>query len=268
MTDLLMPPVDSDLMAGGHRLRVRRLRLREEPAGTPTLVFLHEGLGSIRQWRDFPQALAEELGLPTMLYDRFGYGASEAREGPQDPLYLGREARTLPEVLAGCGITRPVLVGHSDGGTIALLYAALHPEAPRAVIVEAAHVFVEDEAVRGVARAVEAYRATALREQLRRHHGDKVDSVFSGWAEVWLDPGHRAWRMEDRLKAITAPLLAIQGADDEYGTPAQVEAIVAGVAGPARSLLLPGCGHVPHFQAADRVLPAMAGFLRETLGLP
>ena len=268
MTDLLMPPEDSDLLAGGHRLRVRRYRLRDEPAGTPTLVFLHEGLGSIRQWRDFPQALAAELGLPAMIYDRFGYGASEAREGAQDPLYLAREARTLAEVLAGCGIARPVLVGHSDGGTIALLFAALHPGAPLAVLVEAAHVFVVDEAVAGVARAAEAYRETALRDQLRRHHGDKVDSVFAGWAEIWLDPGHRAWQMLDRLGAITAPVLAIQGADDEYGTPAQIGAIVAGVSGPARSLLLPACGHVPHFQAADRVLPAMARFVRETLGLP
>ena len=214
MTDL-QEPLDSDLLAGGHRLRIRRFRTRNETADTPTLVFLHEGLGSITQWRDFPRTLAARTGLPAMLYDRFGYGASEAREGPQDPLYLGREARTLPEVLAGCGIRRPVLVGHSDGGTIALLFACLQPSVPVAVIVEAAHVFVEDEAVAGVARAAQAYRATPLREQLRRHHGDKVDSVFAGWAEVWLDPGHKAWRMEDRLHAITAPVLAIQGADDE-----------------------------------------------------
>ena len=263
-----LEPVDSDLVAGGHRLRIRRFRTPDETAETPTLVFLHEGLGSITQWRDFPRTLAAAVGLPAMLYDRFGYGASEAREGPQDPHYLAREARTLPEVLAGCGIRRPVLVGHSDGGTIALLFAAMDPEVPLAVITEAAHVFVEDEAVAGVARAAAAYRATALRDQLRRHHGDKVDSVFAGWAEVWLDPGHKAWRMEDRLKAIQAPVLAIQGADDEYGTPAQVDAIVAGVSGPAQRLLLPGCGHVPHFQATDRVLPAMAGFLLEMLDLP
>lgn len=249
---------DFDVNAGGRRLRVRRLGTAE-----PVLVFLHEGLGSITLWRDFPQALCEATGLGAIVYDRCGYGASQERQGPLEPGYLEREAAVLPEVLEAAGVRRPVLVGHSDGASIALLYAALFPGAPRGVISEAAHVFVEDMTVAGVAEAGRAYGTTALRERLRRHHGDKVDAVFRGWNDVWLSPGHRAWDMTDRLGAITAPLLAIQGADDEYGSALQVEAIVRGVRGPARSLLVPGCGHVPHHQASGPVLEAMARFVRE-----
>jgi len=257
---------DLDVQAGGKRLRVRTLRTGREPEGAPTLVFLHEGLGSIGQWRDFPAALARAAGLPALLYDRFGYGASEAREGPQDPRFFELEAyERLPAVLEACGVDRPFLVGHSDGGTIALLFAARFPDRPLGVIAEAAHVFVEDVALEGIARAVQAFATTPFRDQLARHHGAKVASTFHGWSDVWLAPEHRHWRMEDRLAAITVPVLAIQGEDDEYGTPAQVEAIVRGVGGPARALLLPGCGHVPHFQARDAVLGAMVAFVRETL---
>ena len=256
---------DCDVTAGGRRLRVRRIGSE----GGPTLVFLHEGLGSITQWRDFPRALAAATGLPALVYDRLGYGASEAREGPQDPAYLEVEAtRRLPQVLEACGITRPILVGHSDGATIALLFAARFPDQALAVVSEAAHVFVEDVSPEGIAKALEAFETTALRRQLEKHHGAKVDAMFHGWSDVWLAPAHRDWNMLDRLGAIKAPVLAIQGEEDAYGTPAQVEVILRGVGGPARGLLLPGCGHVPHFQARERVLAAMAAFLVEFLQFP
>ena len=261
---------DLDLQAAGHRLRARWLLPpgSTQPDG-PALVFLHEGLGSITQWRDFPAALAQAVGLPALVYDRYGYGGSQARTGPQDPDYLEVEARErLPAVLVACGITRPFLVGHSDGATIALLYAARFPERPLGLIAEAAHVDVEEAALVGIRAAVDAYRTTAFRDQLRRYHGEKVDAVFHGWSDVWLSPGFRAWTMVDRLGTLTAPLLAIQGEGDEYATPAQLDTLVRGTAGPVRALAIPGCGHAPHVQACQTVLPAMARFIAEVLGTP
>ena len=203
-----------DIMAGGRRIRVQTLG---EVRGAPALVFLHEGLGSISQWRDFPEALARAAGLPALVYDRYGYGASEAREGPQVPDFFEVEARTfLPGVLEACGVDRPFLVGHSDGGTIALLYAALFPERPLGLIAEAAHVFVEEVSLENIAKATRAFRTTPLRDKLQRHHGAKVASMFHGWSDVWLSPEHRDWRIVDRLAAIIAPVLVLQGADDGY----------------------------------------------------
>lgn len=257
---------EQDIQAGEHRLRVARLRLPGSEAGLPTLVFLHEGLGSIPQWRDYPQALAGALGLPALIYDRYGYGRSQARTGPQDPLYLELEAHDrLPRLLEACGIRHPFLVGHSDGASIALLFAARYPEIPVGVISEAAHVVVEPMSVDGIRKALKAFETTSFRDRLAKYHGDKVDAVFHGWADTWMNPRHLGWSMVHRLPSITAPVLAIQGEDDEYGTPCQVEAIVRGVAGPAQALMLPGCGHVPHFQAREAVLEAMAEFVRDTL---
>jgi len=252
------------VQAAGHRLRVRRI-----PGAGPTLVFLHEGLGGIAQWRDVPAALAHATGLPALVYERYGYGASDPRVGPPDPHYLEEESlRALPEVLAACGIERPFLVGHSDGGSIALLYGAQWPDRPLGIVTEAAHVFMEAMGIEGLRRAREAFETTDFRDRLKRHHGDRVDAMFHNWNDVWLDPRHLDWTFAPRLSAITAPVLAVQGLDDEYGTPAQVETIVRGVKGPSRSLLVPGCGHVPHFQARDLVLGEMARFIRETLALP
>ncbi|MGA2082201.1 MAG: alpha/beta hydrolase [Holophaga sp.] len=254
------------LLAGGHRLQAKTIL----PPGTsltgsgPTLVFLHEALGSITQWRGFPLALASATGLPALVYDRLGHGKSEPRPLPLAPGYLETEARErLPEVLAACGIEVPFLVGHSDGGTIALLYAARFPRAPLAVITEAAHVWVEAEALQGIWRTLRAYGTTPLRERLRTHHGDRVDEVFHAWSDVWLSPAFRDWSMVGLLPALTCPVLAIQGEADEYGTPDQVRAILEAVSGPAQGLILPGCAHVPHFQAKEEVLDGMVRFIRE-----
>jgi pimeloyl-ACP methyl ester carboxylesterase len=251
--------------AGGRRLAAERLVPTGAPAG-PSLVFLHEGLGSIGQWKDFPAELCGRMGLQGLVYDRWGYGGSEALDRQRDARYLHDEAEIfLPAVLEAVGIDRPILVGHSDGGSIALLFAAAFPTTPLAVVTEAAHVFVEEETLQGIHAAVEAWRTTDLRRRLERYHGGKAESVFSAWANTWLSPPFRAWNIEDMLPRITAPLLVIQGEDDEYGTKAQVEAIARGVRGPVATCLVPGCAHVPHLQARPCVIEAIRRFLEPVL---
>jgi len=254
------------LRAGGLRIQAHSIL----PQGTsltgpgPTLVFLHEALGSITQWRHFPAALSAASGLPALVYDRLGHGKSEPRTTPPGTTYLETEAwERLPQVLAACGIEHPFLVGHSDGATIALLYAARYPGSPVGVIAEAPHVYVEEAALRGIWRTLQAYEATPLRDRLKFHHGDQVDAVFRAWSDIWLSPAFRDWSMTGQLPAITSPVLVIQGEDDEYATPEQVRAVLGGVSGFARGLLLPGCAHVPHFQAREEALAAMARFIRE-----
>jgi len=254
-----------DLQVGGRRLRAKAITppKRDLADGLPVMVFLHEGLGSITQWRDFPRSLVRATGLPALVYDRYGHGQSEALAGPKLPLYLEEEAVIrLPEVLSGCGINAPILIGHSDGATIALLYAAAFPKTVLGVVSEAAHVFIEQESIQGIWRTLQAFETTPLREQLARHHGEKVDSMFRGWSNVWLSPGYQDWSMLERLPRIQAPVLAIQGEDDQYGTPAQVHAITNRVAGPSQGLLIPGCAHVPHFQAREKVLAEVTTFVQ------
>ncbi len=252
------------IAAGGSRIQAKSVL----PPGTSltgggtVLVFLHEGLGSITQWRNFPSALAQATGLPALVYDRCGHGRSAARSGPLGANYLEVEAfERLPEVLAACGIEAPLLVGHSDGGTIALLYAARYPENLVGAVVEAAHPFVEDQTLVGIWRTLHAFDTTSLRERLRAHHGDQVDAMFRAWSEVWLSPAFRDWSMVPLLRDIRCPVLAIQGEDDEYGTPEQIRAILEGVSGPAEAMLVPACAHSPHLQARDQVLERIARFI-------
>lgn len=255
-----------DLQAGGHRLRAKAILPEGQSlaGAAATLVFLHEGLGSIRQWRSFPSALSRATGLPALVYDRYGYGQSDPLQEPRGPLYLEEEARhALPDVLAACGIKAPILIGHSDGATIALLFGVLFPSVPLGIVSEAAHVLIEPISVAGIQTTLEAFNTTPLRAQLAKHHGDKVETMFHGWSDVWLAPAYQDWTMVPRLASITAPVLAIQGEEDEYGTPAQVQAILDHVAGPAQALLIPGCGHVPHFQAQDQVLARITTFLQQ-----
>jgi pimeloyl-ACP methyl ester carboxylesterase len=251
--------------AAGHRLHAERIEPVAVAPGTEgtTLVFLHEGLGSVGQWRDFPSLLSERTGLPALVYDRWGYGNSEPFTLPRPTSYLHDEALLgLPAVLEACGIESPILVGHSDGGSIALLYAATRPERVRAVITEAAHVFVEDVTLEGIREAVKVYASTDLGRRLARYHGDKTDLVFHGWADTWLSPGFRDWNIESYLPGVRCPILIIQGIDDQYGTPSQVEAIRRQVSGKAVPLLV-RCGHIPHAEAKEEVLEAMAGFIEE-----
>ena len=231
-------------------------------SGRPTLVFLHEGLGSVSLWRDFPQRVAEATGLPAFAYSRRGYGASDGILPPRPLDVLEREAALLPAVLAAAGLGPVLLVGHSDGASIALLHAAAGPAALLGVVAMAPHSFVEDVTVQSIAAAADAYRAGPLRDRLARHHGANVDGAFWGWNRVWLDPGFRDWDIRPKLAAIGVPVLVIQGEDDEYGTAAQVEAIRAAVPA-ARSLLLPACGHSPHRDQPDAAVAAVAAFAAE-----
>jgi pimeloyl-ACP methyl ester carboxylesterase len=236
---------------------------RSGPADArPPLVFLHEGLGSIELWRSFPDDVSRAVGRPTTLvYSRPGYGRSSPASRPWPVSYMEREALdVLPAVLAGLDLTRPLLVGHSDGGSIALIYAgAGHPVA--GLVLLAPHVFVEARSVAGIAAAGQAYDATDLRRRLERYHDD-VDNLFRGWNDVWLAPGFRDWNIEGLLAGIDEPVLAIQGEADEYGTLAQLDAIEAGVRGQFERLVVPGGGHALHTGDARRVVDAVAAFYR------
>ena len=232
------------------------------------LVFLHEGLGSIAQWTargvDAPARLVAATGRPALAFERRGYGRSDPLPAPRHPGYLYDEAwQALPEALDAAAIDRAVLIGHSDGGSIALLFAARFPDRTDRLVSEAAHVIVEEVTLAGIRDARRAYDApdSRLKSALRRHHGEGTDAVFAGWADAWLSPEFRDFDMRDQLPGVSAPVLAIQGDGDEYGTPRQLEMIAEGVAGPVETWLVPDCAHVPHHQAADRVLPRIAEFV-------
>jgi pimeloyl-ACP methyl ester carboxylesterase len=224
------------------------------------IVLLHEGLGSVAMWRDFPTAIAERTGRRVMAYSRYGHGASDAPPAPHTVRFMHDEAQLLPEVLDAAGIAEAVLLGHSDGGSIALIAAAEFPRRVQALILEAPHVFVEEVSVRSIARMQRLYADADLRERLGRYHAD-VDTAFRGWNDVWLDPAFRDWNLEEYLPRICCPVLLIQGEDDEYGTIAQVDAIARQVSGTVERLVLPACGHSPHRDQPDRVLDAIERFV-------
>lgn len=243
---------------GGRRLEVERIA---GARGRPTLVFLHEGLGSRSTWRDFPKALARASGCPALVYSRAGYGRSDAAARPRAVGFMHDEARrVLPEPLAAVGVDDAVLIGHSDGASIALLYAGEVGRGLRGLVLEAPHVFVEDVTVAAIARLPAAFAAGPLRRKLARHHAD-VEGTFGGWVDVWLDPAFRAWNIEEVLPRVRVPTLVIQGDDDEYGTRAQVDAVCRHVAGGCERLLLPDCGHAPHRDQPAATLAAMRDFI-------
>ena len=230
-------------------------------------MFLHEGLGCIAMWRDFPARLVEETGAAALLYDRDGHGGSGPVTGPRPEGWMHEEALdVLPAVLGACGVTRPILFGHSDGGTVGLLYAA-HFET-RALITEAAHVFEDELTANGLDKVRAQWRNGALGNFLGDYHGDKTDALVRAWLAYWRRNQTAGWTIEDALPKITCPVLALQGERDEYGTAAQLDTIAAGVGGPSQGLMLPDCGHVPHLEAADLVLAETAEFLAETLQAP
>ena len=247
----------------GHRLQTRWLRHESrKPARAPVLVFLHEGLGSIELWGDFPQSIALGTGLDAFLYDRLGHGRSDPLPAAGiDMTYQDEEIyRYLPGILEQQGISRPIFIGHSDGGTIALLYAAKY-SGTVGIVTEAAHVFVDDLTVKGIRNAVAAYKAGALESRLRKYHGDNLEPLFWRWADTWTHPAFASWNVEDHLPRITCPVLAIQGRDDEYGIPAQAESIAAKVGGFGRAWLVPDCRHIPHRQARGPVTRAICDFI-------
>ena len=239
----------------------------ETANGAPIAVFLHEGLGSIAMWRDWPQALCERLGIRGLVYSRPGYGLSTPRahdvKWPVD--FMTAQARDiLPALLDALDIDtrerqRMWLIGHSDGGSITLLYAALFPEALAGAVAIAPHVLVEEISVESIAQTRQLYETTDLRSKLGRYHGD-VDSAFYGWNDIWLNPAFRQWSIVEELATIRQPLLAIQGYDDDYGTMAQIDTI-AGRVPHARLVKLDACGHSPHRDAPEKLNDAIAAFV-------
>ena len=242
------------------RLEFRRIEGRED---LPTLVLLHEGLGCVQMWRDFPDRLAKATGARVFVYSRAGYGKSSPVPPPRAATYMHKEGlEVLPGVLEKAGIERAVLVGHSDGGSIALIYTGGVPDNRTVgVVTLAAHVFNERLCVDSIAAAGETYRATDLRERLLRYHGSNVDDAFWGWNRVWLSPEFWRWNIEEFLPPITVPVLAIQGWDDEYGTERQVDTIVGKVGGRAEKLMLDRCKHSPHKDQTEATLDAVARFV-------
>ena len=238
------------------------------PHAAPTLVMLHEGLGCVALWRDFPAKLAAATGFGVFVYSRAGYGRSDPVELPRPLDYMTREARfSLPRVLDAIGFQRGILLGHSDGASIAAIYAGEHSAERRVkgLVLMAPHVFAEAPGLGSVAEAKRAYETDDLRAKLARYHRH-VDSAFLGWSGAWLDPGFIAWNIEDFVDRWRVPSLLIQGAADQYGTIAQTRAIEARSPSPVTSLVLDGCRHSPHLERPEATLDAVAKFCNEVVG--
>ncbi len=261
-----MPPARGFVTAGGRRLEYAWAG--PAPEAAPTLVFLHEGLGCLGMWRDVPDELARRTGCGALTYSRAGYGGSDACALPRTVRYMHDEGlEVLPQVLAALDVRDSILVGHSDGASIAIVYAGGTP-APglRGLVLEAPHVFAEEIGLASIAAAKQAYATTDLRARLQRHHGANVDVAFNGWADAWTDPAFRDWNLEEYLPGIGVPSLLLQGEADEYGSVAQLEAIDRQTGGACETLLLPDCGHAPHKDRRDDVLDAIARFVAGLTG--
>lgn len=235
------------------------------PAEQPVLVFLHEGLGCATMWKDFPQRLCAATGCPGLVYDRLGYGRSDPLTKPRSIFYLHEYTLIeMPQVFAHLLEGRQyIVVGHSDGGSLALMHAATQPAGLLGVVTEAAHVFVEDITLDGIRTALQAWEAGKLRG-LERYHGAKTSAIFHAWADTWLAPPFAQWNIEGVLASIACPLLALQGEGDQYGSAAQLDSIAAR-APQGRQQMLPGCGHSPHLEDPELTVAAMAPFIATLL---
>lgn len=253
------------LTAAGKRLEAQWLG--PPPDEAPTLVFLHEGLGSLGLWRDFPAAAVARTGLGALVYSRAGYGGSDPCELPRPIGYMHEEAQaSLPEALRQARVGEHVLFGHSDGASIALIHAGGCPQPGlKALVLEAPHVFTEKMNLASISRTVEAYETGDLRARLARHHGANVDCAFRGWADAWTDPRFQAWNIEEFLPQIRVPTLLFQGEEDEYGTRAQADAIARQAGAPVEVVMLSPCGHSPHRDQREAVLARLARFLERVL---
>jgi pimeloyl-ACP methyl ester carboxylesterase len=256
-----------DIPHEGRRIRIEYAWIAARDERAPLLVFLHEGLGSLAMWKDWPAQLCAAGGYRGLVYSRYGYGRSTPRPAeerwPPDSMHvhasdmLGRMFDALRLRIGGD--RKPWLLGHSDGATIALIQAAAHPDALAGVIAIAPHIMVEDVAIASIERARDAYRTSDLRERLARYHVDP-DSAFWGWNDLWLDPQFRDWSIEDMLARIRCPVLAVQGREDEYGTLAQVERVRARVPG-SEVVVLDDCGHSPHRDQPAALTRAVTDFI-------
>jgi pimeloyl-ACP methyl ester carboxylesterase len=226
------------------------------------VVLLHEGLGCLGAWKDFPERLATTLGRPVFAYSRVGYGGSDPVELPRPVTYMHHEGTVvLPQVLEAAGIKRAALVGHSDGGSIAIVRAGLGDPRLEALVLIAAHVFNEPLSRETIEAVGRGFRETDLRERLERYHGENVDCAFWGWHDVWRSEAFQHWSIEEYLRSIAVPTLVVQGADDNFGTLKQVDVIVAGVSGPVERVMIDACGHSPHRDQPEILLETIARFL-------
>lgn len=249
------------ITAAGHALEYVCIDGRKAGAASSDLVFLHEGLGSIAQWRDFPDSVAKATGRRAFVYDRYGYGKSEIlKEARAGVRFMHREGlEVLPEVLKALHVKNPVLVGHSDGASIALIHAGAGNPV-RGLVLMAPHVFVEEFNLASIRKAKENFETTDLPRRLGKYHRDPRKTFYL-WNDAWLDPEFKRWNIEEYLPGIHCPLLAIQGEDDAYGTMAQLEAIRRQVRGPCELLKLANCGHSPHRDRPEECLKALADFV-------
>jgi pimeloyl-ACP methyl ester carboxylesterase len=255
--------LDSFVDVPGGRIFVRRWS--DGLSSRPPLILLHDSLGSVEQWRDFPAALAQATGRPVVAYDRLGFGKSTPRIEPPSFDFIGEEAETFfPALCRALGLTRFILFGHSVGGAMALVIASEQSEACEAVVTEAAQAFVEPQTVTGIRSARAAFSDPEQFERIVRWHGDKARWVLDAWTEVWLSPQFRAWSLDRHLGNVTCPVLAIHGDLDEYGSLAFPRRITSQVQGPSMMAILSDCGHVPHREKKDEVLRWVADFLAET----
>jgi len=256
------------LNAGGRRLEWGVFG--PEPDGTaPVIVLLHEGLGCLALWRDFPQRLSEASGLPVFAYSRAGYGQSEACDLPRPLDYMTCEAvDVLPDVLDALGAAQVILMGHSDGATIAAIYAGrVQDIRVRGVVMMAPHFFAEEMGLGEIARAKVAFETTDLKTKMARYHANP-DAAFRGWNGAWLDPGFRTWNVADVIDCLNVPVLVIQGRGDQYGTLAQVEEVKRRSQRMVKAVILDDCQHAPQFDQPERVLEEVAVFSEMCIKLP
>jgi pimeloyl-ACP methyl ester carboxylesterase len=247
-------------------MRLEYRMIGPHPDSAPTIVMLHEGLGCVGLWGDFPDRLQATTGAGVLVYSRAGYGRSSSVALPRPLTFMQDEAtEILPKVLDAIGFRRGLLLGHSDGASIAAIYAgSVQDHRVRGLILIAPHFFTEDMGIAEIARARTAYETTDLRRKLSRWHA-AVDNAFRGWNDVWLDPGFRKWDITAELAYIRVPILIVQGADDQYGTVKQVEAAERECYCPVEVALLPGVKHSPHREAPDALLKACADFVNRLL---
>ena len=234
----------------------------------PLIVFLHEGLGSIAQWKDFPLELCKKVNLEGFIYERQGYANSSALTETRDETYLENYAlEELPKLIKTLNLEnrKLILFGHSDGGSIAYIYAGKYPENIVGIITEAAHVFVEDITLNGISPVVDMFENWNLKEKLARYQKEKTEQIFYAWSDTWHKKQFKNWNIEHYLSPVTCPVLAIQGIDDEYGTELQVDKIINGVSGKAQKLMIPNCGHIPHFQQREIIIEESVKFLFEVV---
>lgn len=243
-----------------------RILQNDDYPNRPTIIFLHDSLGCIELWREFPQRLGELVQCNTFIYDRLGYGKSAPFTSPKrNTDYMEIEADRLSEILEKCSIDKAVLFGHSDGGSIALLAASEYPEQISGIITEGAHVFVEDITLNGIKQAVNTYQTTHLKQKLEKYHGDKTEALFWAWAETWQTSEYKHWNIERFLPHIQCPAFIIQGENDEYGSSEQVNAITDQVKGFAKKWMIPNVGHTPHKELPEQVLHQSFEFIQSTV---